>query len=125
MSKAELETSLRNFVLEKLAKFIDTELNADPIIISASAFSIPMVDAEGNEKYVNITVSVPRGTRNDRGGYDPYDGYAAGEEYRAEQEEKAAKKAASEAKKKAEAAARERKRAERKAKKEAEENPEE
>ena len=122
MSKAELENNLRNFVLEKLAKFIDTELNTDPIIISASAFSIPMVDAEGNEKYVNITVSVPRGTRNGRGGYDPYDGYAARDEYRAELEKNAAKKAASEAKKKAEAAARERKRAERRAKKEAEEN---
>ena len=52
-----------------------------------------------NEKYVKISVSVPRGTRDGKGGYEDYDGYAAAEDYKLDCEEKAAKKAASEAKK--------------------------
>ena len=106
MNKATLETTIRNNILAIVSKAIETELNTDALVVSASEIALPVVDAEGNEKFAIVKVSIPRGTRNGNG-YDAYDGYAAAEDYKAEQEEKAAKKAASEAKKEAEAKARE------------------
>ena len=106
MNKATLETTIRNNILAIVSKAIETELNTDALAVSASEIALPVVDAEGNEKFAIVKVSIPRGTRNGNG-YDAYDGYAAAEEYKAEQEEKAAKKAASEAKKEAKAKARE------------------
>lgn len=106
MNKATLETTIRNDILAIVSKAIETELNTDALVVSASEIALPVVDAEGNEKFAIVKVSIPRGTRNGNG-YDAYDGYAAAEDYKAEQEEKAAKKAASEAKKEAEAKARE------------------
>lgn len=98
MNKATLETAIRNDILAIVRKAIETELNTDALTVSASEIALPVVDAEGNEKFAIVKVSIPRGTRNGNG-YDAYDGYAAAEDYKAEQEEKAAKKAASEAKK--------------------------
>ena len=112
MNKAELDSAIRVSVLSAVTEYIEKQMNTDALPVSASAVAIPVVDAEGNEKFVTITVAVPRGTRNEDGGYDAYDGYAAAEEYRAEQEERAAKKAAAAAKKAAAQAKRERKQAE-------------
>ena len=106
MNKAALETTIRNDILALVRKAIETELNTDALTVSASEIALPVVDAEGNEKFAIVKVSIPRGTRNGNG-YDAYDGYAAADDYKAEQEEKAAKKAASTAKKEAEAKARE------------------
>ena len=115
MTKAQLETALRNTYLSFISNAISQEMETDALPVSASELAIPCLDDEGNEKFVLIKVSIPRGTRNGQGGYDPYDGYAAAAEYAADLEEKAAKKEASEAKKQAKIAADERKRAEKKA----------
>lgn len=114
MSKASLETALRvdalNVVKEALSAHYDLDIERQICVVSASELAIPVVDAEGNDKFVLIKVSIPRGTRNAAGGYDEYDGYAAAEDYKAELEQRQAKKDASEAKKKAAAEAREAKR---------------
>ena len=112
MTNAQLENSLRKQFLDLLKTAVSNELDAEGVDVSASEFAIPCLDAEGNEKWVLVKVSVPRGTRNGEGGYTPYDGYAVAEDYRAEQEEKAAKKAASEEKKQAKIARDKAKRAE-------------
>ena len=114
MSKASLETALRidalNVVKEALSAHYDLDIERQICVVSASELAIPVVDAEGNDKFVLIKVSIPRGTRNAEGGYDEYDGYAAADDYKAELEQRQAKKDASEAKKKAAAEAREAKR---------------
>ena len=114
MSKASLETALRidalNVVKEALSAHYDLDIEKQICVVSASELAIPVVDAEGNDKFVLIKVSIPRGTRNAEGGYDEYDGYAAADDYKAELEQRQAKKDASEAKKKAAAEAREAKR---------------
>lgn len=122
MTKAQLETALRNNYLGFIANSIAQELETDALPVSASELAIPCLDAEGNEKWVLIKVSIPRGTRNGQGGYDPYDGYAAAEDYALDCEEKAAKKEAAEAKKQAKIARDEAKRAEKKALTEANKN---
>ena len=115
MTKAQLETNLRNTYLSFISNAISQEMKIDALAVSASEITIPCTDDEGNEKFVLIKVSIPRGTRNGEGGYDPYDGYSAAEDYAFECEEKARKKADTEAKKQKKIAADEKKRAEKKA----------
>ena len=122
MTKAQLETKLRNECLELLHETLDNKYGCDVLPVSASEIALPVTDAEGNEKWILIKVSIPRGTRNGAGGYDPYDGYAVAEDYALDLEEKAAKKEAAEAKKQAKIARDEAKRAEKKAVAEANKN---
>ena len=112
MTKAQLETALRNTYLSFIANAITQEMETDALPVSASELAIPCLDEEGNEKFVLIKVSIPRGTRNGEGGYDPYDGYAVAEDYAQDCVEKAAKKADAEAKKQAKIARDQQKRAE-------------
>lgn len=111
MNKATLETNLRNEILAAISSYLSEKYETDVLTVSASEITIPVVDAENNDKFALIKVSIPRGTRNGNGGYDAYDGYAAAEDYTAELAEKAAKKAASVAKKEAAEKLREHKRA--------------
>ena len=115
-SKAELETAIRNDILSKISEMLSEKLDTDVLPVSSSELAIPVLDEEGNEKYAVIKVSIPRGARNGSG-YDPYDGYAAAEVYKIEQEKKAAKKVASAAKKEQAAKLREAKREARQVKK--------
>ena len=117
MTKAQMETMIRNDFLALIAQAITDTKETDALPVSASEIAVPCLDADGNETWALIKVSIPRGTRNGQGGYDPYDGYAAAEDYKAEQEEKAAKKAASAAKKEQAAKLREAKREARQVKK--------
>ena len=122
MTKAQLETALRNKFLSFISDTISQEMETDVLVVSASELAIPCLDEENNEKFVLIKVSIPRGTRNGAGGYDPYDGYAVAEDYALDLEEKAAKKEAAEAKKQAKIARDEAKCAEKKAVAEANKN---
>ena len=112
MTNTALNTTLRNDVLRTVMELVSKHYDVDSLAVSTSAFTIPVVDAEGNEKFAKITVSIPRGTRNGDGGYDEYDGYAEADNFRMDQEDKAAKKAKREAEKEAERAKREAKKAE-------------
>lgn len=122
MTKAQLETLLRNAYLDAISSFISEDQETDALRVSASEIAIPCLDAEGNEKWVLVKVSIPRGTRNGEGGYDPYDGYSVAEDYQIEQEEKAQKKADAEAKKQAKIARDQKAREEKKALAEANKN---
>ena len=106
MSKAALETAIRNDILSAMTAFLSEHFDADVMDVSASELVMPVVDAEGNEKFALIKVSIPRGTRNGDGGYDAYDGYAAHDEWELEKADKADK--AAKRKEKAERAEKER-----------------
>lgn len=122
MTKAQLETSLRNRFLDMVKEMMENAEETDALRVSASELAIPCLDDEGNEKWVLVKISIPRGTRNGEGGYDPYDGYAVAEDYAIDCEEKAQKKADAEAKKQAKIAKDEQKRTEKKALAEANKN---
>lgn len=109
MSKASMETAIRNTMLENIKKMIDSEYATDALSVSASEIAVPVVDEEGNEKFALIKVSIPRGTRNGDGGYTPYDGYAAAEDYKLDLADKADKVRAREEKKERAAKEKERK----------------
>ena len=101
-SKASLENGLRKKFLDMIIEMVSDKVSADALAVSASELTIPCVDEEGNDKFVLIKVSIPRGTRNGEGGYDAYDGYQAAEDYRMEQEAKAQERAVKKAMKDAE-----------------------
>ena len=122
MNKAQLETKLRNEFLSLISNFISENRETDVLPVSASELAIPCLDEEGNEKWVLVKVSIPRGTRNGEGGYDPYDGYSVAEDYQFDLADKAEKKRAAEEKKAKKIAADEKKRAEKKALAEANKN---
>ena len=122
MTKAQLETLIRTQFLNAVSEMVNDKFATDALAVSASEIAVPCLDAEGNEKWALIKVSIPRGARNGAGGYDPYDGYAAAEDYELTLAEKAEKKEAAEAKKQAKIAADEKKRAEKKALAEANKN---
>lgn len=109
MSKASMETKLRNEILENIINMIEDVRGADALPVSASEIAVPVVDEEGNEKFALIKVSIPRGTRNGDGGYTPYDGYAAAEDYKLDLADKADKARAREEKKERAAKEKERK----------------
>ena len=105
-SKASLENALRNEILEviirALSEHYDLDIDTQIESVGSGEITLPLIDAEGNEKYPKVKVSIPRGTRNGNGGYDPYDGHAAAVEYKAEQESKAQERAIKKAMKEAE-----------------------
>ena len=101
-SKPTLENKLRTDFLTFVNDMVKEYYETDVLPVSASELAIPVLDAEGNEKFVLIKISIPRGTRNGMGGYDPYDGYAANEAYLDEIASKAQEKAVKRAMKEAE-----------------------
>lgn len=97
-SRMALETEIRNAILEELSATLQRNHDTDVLPVSTSEITIPVVDSEGNERFALIKVSIPRGTRNE-GSYKDYDGYAAADSFKLEQQDKLAKKEASAAKK--------------------------
>lgn len=99
MTKAELENLLRDEIVKAVASALEHHFDTDTLIVGPGDIAIPVTDAENNEKFGLISISIPRGTRNAEGTYDPYDGYAAAEEYKMILEDRAEKKALREEKK--------------------------
>lgn len=86
ISKTQLANMKREEVLSILSGFLCA--TEDVMRESGNALVFPSVDAEGNEIFVKIAVSIPRG---DRSG-EAYDGYAAAECYKEHCEEVTAKR---------------------------------
>lgn len=105
-SKASLENALRTEVMEVIVKALCDHFDLDPDkqieIVGSGEIAIPVVDAEGNDKYPKIKVSIPRGTRDGKGGYIPYDGHEAAVAFQEEKESKAQERAVKKAMKAAE-----------------------
>lgn len=102
-SKAQMENKLRSDMMNQIIKMVNDVYETDGLIVSASEIAIPVLDEEGNEKFILVKVSVPRGTRDGMGGYIPYDGYVAHDEYAeavaSKAQERAVRKAMKEAEK--------------------------
>jgi hypothetical protein len=101
-SKASLENALRSEIMQVIMNALEEHFDASVILVGSGEISIPVTDAEGNEKYPKIKVSIPRGTRNGEGGYIPYDGYEAAQAYEEEKESKVQERAVKKAMKEAE-----------------------
>ena len=79
---------LDNQLREKWTKFIFdmlTENGEDVGYIKDNVIYFPTLDSEGNEKDIEITVKVPKGSTKDN---EPYDLYGLRETYRIDKENK-------------------------------------
>lgn len=110
MGKTTCETALRTLYIEKIMALLSAD--EEVLRVNSNEISIPCVDADGNDAWVNVKVSTPRGTRNGEGGYNEYDGYKARDLYDEDCKTKAEKAKAAEEKKAAKIAADTKRRAE-------------
>lgn len=115
VTKSQLTTMKREEELARLVEFL-TGRGEDVMREAGNAIVFPSTNAEGDEIFVKITVTIPRG---DRSG-EAYDGYAAAEDYKIHLEEVAANKAQREKENAAKAAKAKERREAAQAKKEAE-----
>ncbi len=90
------KNNIRNAYLSKIVGLLK-DAGEDIGYIASNKINMPVVDEEGNEEWVTVTVSVPLGEGR---GKEPYDGYGERESFEMKEKEKA-EKAAEKAKKKA------------------------
>ena len=116
LTKTQLTNMRRDEILAQLVQFLTNE-GEEILRVSGNAIAFPTVDAEGNEIFAKLTLSIPRG---DRSG-EAYDAYGEAQQYKEHLEDVAANKARKEKEKQEAAKKRAEKAAAAKAKKEAEE----
>ena len=89
--------------LEGVSEHLE-QVGEEVLRVGSNEIALPVVDEDGNEKWLVLTFKVPTGSRDG----DAYDGYSMAEDYQMKQAEKEAKakaKAEESAKKKAKAEA--------------------
>lgn len=88
MNKATLENLLRTeataVITKALNEHYDLEEGKDILALSATEIAVPVLDAERNEKWIKVSISIPRGTRTGTGTYNPYDPYPKAQDYAVE-----------------------------------------
>lgn len=89
-TQTALDNELRAVYIEKVAELFKAD-GEEVLRTGSSEVAFPVVDSDGNEKFIVVSVKVPKGERKD--GYVPYDGYSVAEEYEINQREKAEKRA--------------------------------
>lgn len=97
LSNKMANEQLRNGYLNAVMAYFSKE--EEVLQVKSNEVAIPVLDANGDEKWVVLTVKVPTGADKGR---EPYDGYAEAEDYQhklKEKELKAKKKAEEKAKK--------------------------
>ena len=86
-TQKSLNDELRAMYLERVHACLSQE--DEVLVVGANELAVPVVDADGCEKWIVLAVKVPTGSRDG----DAYDGYAMAEDYRMRQADKAAKAA--------------------------------
>ena len=87
-----LNDEVRALWVQRVSECLSTE--DEVLVVGANELAIPVVDSEGNEKWVVLTIKVPTGSRDG----DAYDGYAMAEDYQLKLANKAARAAEKERK---------------------------
>lgn len=113
-TQKQRDEALKIDFLDRVVEFLSSEEGGEEEVlrVKSNEIAVPVVDSDGNERWMVLTFKVPTGER----GGDGYDGYGMAEDYQMKQTAKAEK-----AKAKAEKAEADRKKREAdKARKEAE-----
>lgn len=91
-SRKNLREEIKKHYVEVISEMLHEE---EVLRVGSNEIAFPVVDKEGNEDFVVLTVKIPTGSRDG----DPYDGYAMAQEYEMKLQSKAEKaKAAAEKK---------------------------
>lgn len=84
-TEASLKNALREYYLDKIVTYFQQNTDEEILRTGSGEIVLPCVDTDGNERYVQIKVIIPNGSRDG----DSFDGYALAEEYKLKQESKA------------------------------------
>ena len=84
-TQKSLNDELRAMYLARVSECLSQE--DEVLVVGANELAVPVVDTEGNEKWIVLTVKVPTGSRDG----DAYDGYSMAEDYQMKLGAKAAK----------------------------------
>ena len=117
ITQKQRDEILKTEFLDRVVNFLSGEDGGEEEVlrVKSNEIAIPVVDSEGNERWMVLTFKVPPGER----GGDGYDGYSMAEDYQMKQEAKAEKKAEKEAKAEADRKKREAEKARKEAEKQA------
>ena len=86
ISDTQANNLLREEIIAKLKDFF-TEQGEDFLRIAQGEFCFPTVDKNGEDKFIQIVVKIPKGSRDG----EPFDGYGLAEDFQMRSEEKAEK----------------------------------
>ena len=107
LTRKQLDEEIKVRFLEGVSEHLES-VGEEVLRVGSNELALPVVDADGNERWLVVTFKVPTGER----GGDAYDGYAMAEDYQMNLEKKATKQAEKEAKAAKDKAKREAKKAE-------------
>lgn len=93
-SNKKLNDELRNKYLEVLKTFFN-ESGEEVLVTGTNEICLPCVDSEQNDKFIQIVIKVPTGSRDG----DAFDGYSLAEDFKIKQDLKEQKKKEDEEKK--------------------------
>ena len=105
LTRKQLDEAIKLRFLEGVSEHLEN-CGEEVLRVKSNEIALPVVDDEGEERWLVLTFKVPTGERHG----DPYDGYSMAEDYKMGLEKKAAKAAEKEvevAKKKAKQEAKE------------------
>ena len=111
LTRKQLDEEIKVRFLEGVSEHLENA-GEEVLRVGSNELALPVVDADGNERWLVVTFKVPTGSREG----DAYDGYSMKEDYEMKLAEKAAKAEAKAAKAEKDKAKREAKKAEAEAK---------
>lgn len=86
-TQKKVNDALRAAYMDRVKTMFEKD-GDDVLVTGSNEIALPCVDGNMNETFMVITFKIPTGSRDD---HEPYDGYAAAEDYRMKCEKKAAK----------------------------------
>ena len=93
LTRKQLDEEIKQRYLDGIMEHLNV-CGEEVLLVKSNEIAIPTVDANGEERWVVITIKVPTGSRDG----DEYDGYSMAEDYQMKLAEKAQKQAEQEAK---------------------------
>ena len=94
-SRTILDNQLRKRYLEMLKEFFNNR-DEEVLVTGTNELCFPCVDDEGNEKFIQLVIKIPKGSRDG----EAFDGYSLAEDFKMKQELNEQKKKEKEEKKK-------------------------
>ena len=83
LTRKQLDEEIKLRFLEGVKEHLEN-CGEEVLMVKSNEIALPVVDSEGEERWLVLTFKVPTGER----GGDPYDGYSMAEDYKMKCEDK-------------------------------------
>jgi CheY-like chemotaxis protein len=86
ISQKQIDANLREKYVEIVSQLLERE-GEEVLVIKSNEIALPVIDEQGNDSFVTLTIKVPTGSREG----DAFDGYELAQDYKQKLEQKAIK----------------------------------